>query len=68
VTKAVLITHTCLAIAEQCLHNVKAFSASHTTPASGTLRVGKKLIKGLSHTIWYTTFKVRLDRALSSLI
>lgn len=29
VTKTVLITHNVLATAEQCLHRVKAFSASH---------------------------------------
>ena len=38
-----LIIQGCLVIAEQCLHRVKAFSASHPTPPASRLGVHKKL-------------------------
>jgi len=43
VMKTVLITHQCLAIAEQCLHSIKAFLVSHTAPPVSRLGVQKKL-------------------------
>lgn len=44
VTKAVLVTHRFLVIAEQCLHNVKAFSVSHSPPPTREqVGMGKRL-------------------------
>ena len=43
VTKTVLINTDGLAVAEQCLHSVKAFSVSHPAPPASRLGVGKEL-------------------------
>ena len=41
--KTVLITQGCFSYAEQSLHRVKAFSASHPTPPARRLGVHKEL-------------------------
>ena len=43
VLETALIIQGGLVTAEQCLHRVKAFSASHTTPPASRLGVHKKL-------------------------
>jgi len=43
VTKPVLVKHSVLGIAEQCLHSIKAFSFSDSGPRTSRLGVGKGL-------------------------
>ena len=43
VLETMLIMQRCFFIAEQCLHRVKAFSASHTALPASRLGVHKKL-------------------------
>lgn len=41
--KSIENTGVFLAVAKQCLHKVKVFSASHTTPPESRLEMHKKL-------------------------